>query len=94
MARPLTFWKKRLPEDRFLTDSREHLVCPCAAHEDGKSSADKDCRERSRTVVENLMTPKQLRCFSSRRKKKKKRGAESIYFLLSRRNQTALQIIN
>lgn len=57
------------PEERFLTDSREHLARPCAAHEDAKSSADKDCRERSGTAVENLTTPKQLGA-----PEKKKRG--------------------
>lgn len=52
--------EKRQPEQRFLTDSWEHLAGPCAAHEDVKSSADEDCRERSRAAVENLTTPKQL----------------------------------
>lgn len=64
----LGFWK------RSPTDSREQLKCPCAAREGGKSSADKDCRERSRAAVENLTTPEQLARFSSRGTKRESRN--------------------
>lgn len=67
MAAPPAILGKHLPEERFLTDSREHLARPCAAHEGGKSSADKDCRAGCR----KLNDPEAVRVLFQREEKKK-----------------------